>query len=416
MIARYSAPIANVCFSDQFKIRNWRHITDNYASASMEELGEKTMIGELSAYKTPTPEAVRTREAETGHDVVAFLSVYTQDMPDNLKRHIHRGLTSSDLVDWAHFYALRFHAAEMLRSIDDLRGAVAKFDMVETARIGRSHGQAAAPTTLSHQLRVYTDLLVDIANDLHKFQREPIMKSPGPTGKDVATLPRRAHAVSKLLGAEIVRSTQIIPRDYQIRWAALYLRLAGICENLAMLVRLGARSEVGELREGLSSSRVGSSTMPHKHNPIDSEKICGLARVVRGYFSTIAENNVFWEERDISNSSVERITVPDFAATMEHMMFTTVNVISNLQQTVNHERLCQSSTWTALAQTLVQEYAVLGPVEAGGVVREWKVAPESHVNTLRQVGYNWMKDNTDEDATKRWLLAFNQATYAIAGE
>lgn len=416
MIDRYPAPIASVCFSDQFKIRNWRHITDNYAVASMEELGEKYMIGELSAYKTPAPETVRTREMETGHDVVAFLSVYTQDMPDALKRHIHRGLTSSDLVDWSHFYALRFHAGEMLNHIDALRKALNQNEGMDTARIGRTHGQHAAPTTLHHQFRVYRDLLDGIANDLHEFFRTPLLKSPGPTGKDVSNLPFRARKVAKLLNAQIVPSTQIIPRDYQLRWAALYLRLVCICENLAMLVRLGSRSEVGELREGAAESRVGSSSMPHKKNPIDSEKICGLARVARGYFSTIAENTVFWEERDISNSSVERIAVPDFAAVTEHVMDVTVSIITSLRQNVNHESLYASATWMGLAQTLVQEFAVMGPVEASEVVRDWKVAPESHLSVLRQVGYNWMTDHTDEEATKQWLLAFNHATYAVAGE
>lgn len=408
MLDRYPAPNANVAFSEETKLQHWRTITDHYAVASMEELGDDTeaLTDQLVAIPTPTPAQVRTREKQTGHDVVAFLSVYTQDMPDTLKRHIHRGLTSSDLVDYGHFYAMHTHACDMGLLMEDLMALLESFGMQNTVRVGRTHGQIAAPTSLAHQFRVWSYALSWVTDDMHEIRRKPLIKSPGPTGNPMSTITRHKK-VEKTIGGYIVPSTQIIPRTYQLEWAAVYLRLVTVLENLALLVRLGSRSEVDELREGAAMTRVGSSSMPHKRNPIDSEKVCGLARVARGYFSTIAESVAFWEDRDLTNSSVERIVIPDFAATVEHMLVTMINVLNNLQVTPNRALLMKSATWTALAQSLLQEHACLGPIEASEVVRSLDFRPDSHAYVLQQVVYNWLTDNRSTEVAEAWLVAFN---------
>lgn len=407
MHERYPAVDAILVFSDAEKIEYWRHITDMYAMASMEEVGHEHLIHELPKFATPDPLAVRTREQETGHDVVAFLSVYTQDMPSEVKRHIHRGLTSSDLVDYAHFRALRNHAIALGCRVRALRTALGKKQLTNTVRVGRTHGQIASPTSLTHQLRVQEVILGKIYEDLDAFSSRPLIKSAGPTGNS-PYMKQRQRRAAELMGSRIIPSTQIIPREYQLEWACIYLRLVVTLENLALLVRLGSRSEVAELREGAAGDRVGSSSMPHKQNPIDSEKVSGLARVARGYFSTLAENCAFWEDRDLSNSSVERITVPDYAAVVEYMTVTVTKVMRDLQF-FSSSLLMTSAPWTATAQALLQQFAGLGPVEASQVVRSWNVPPGSNVNVLRQFAFNWLTDNVEDPEDRgAWMVAFNK--------
>jgi adenylosuccinate lyase len=375
---RYDAPNARRAFDEQGKIDSWAAITRLYAEvslkqdSSLDDEGRNRLIAKLYEVPAPTPEAVRTREASTGHDVVAFLALFTAQMDSGLKRHIHHGLTSSDLVENAHFRTLRLHAGDMSLLCEDLTKSLSRWELQQTIRAGRTHGQIASLTSLNHQMRVVIDVLRRIRGDLDKYRNNTIIKSAGPTG--LTPLHRdRDWAVANNMGGRVVPSTQVVPRDYQIEWAALYLRLGGVVENLALQVRLGARSEVGEFREGAGRTRVGSSSMPHKQNPIDSEKICGLGRVARGYFSSIAENITLWEDRDLSNSSLERIVVPGLAATVEHMLITMIRVMSALQ--VDFARMRENAeddrTLDHILQGKAQEIFGLGPIEAGELVRNY---------------------------------------------
>lgn len=414
---RYSAPQAEDMFSPEETLRRWKMITDQYA----ETLAGRSFAG----YRCPTPGAVATREISTGHDVVAFLSMYTQSMPDEDKTFIHRGLTSSDLVDNGMFMACRQHARYLANRLDEFDEVLSRMQQTEVIRAGRTHGQLAAPTTLNHQLDTIRVPMREISNDLRDYTTRGIFKSPGPTGWANTADMERAKQVADRLSTRtfyVVPSTQVIPRDYLLRWACLYLRAAAVVENFALLVRLGSRSEVRELREGATANRVGSSSMPTKQNPIDSEKICGLANVVRGQFTTIASNTALWEERDLTNSSLERITVPDLAATVEHIVDTGIKVAMGLRVMRGHaaHTLARNAgVWVALAQRTLQEVAMYGPIEAGDMIR--KIMGRDGVERqnphyLFQFGYAVISEEIDKSTATAWYDLMRAQYRALTSE
>lgn len=373
---RYSANHARAMFSDEAKILRWWQVTRDYALAAVERaplVDAAAITKEYEDLSPPSHAAVVTREHMTGHDVVAFLSLIEQDLSPQAARFLHYGLTSSDIVDNAHFETLRVHAALLAGELRVLRKQIIhKTVEAEYPRAGRTHGQIADVTSLDHQFEFHEEVLLQIENSLNEYAEANIIKSPGPTGNS----PLRgfdAHNLAVHQDAGIVSSTQVIHRDHQLRWAVIYMRLACALENLALLVRAGSHSGVGELGEGDVMRRVGSSSIPHKRNPIDSEKVCGLARVARGYVASIAEGVALWDDRDLSNSSLERIVVPDLAATVEHMTVVMAHVIENLA--INAGKMLntasQDRTMSNLLQSGLQKHFNIGPVQAGRLMREY---------------------------------------------
>lgn len=405
MHPRYNAPFAENLFSADATIQRWKEITDAYANT----------VGDAEHFKgfsTPTAAAVATREQWTGHDVVAFLSVYTDRMSAKEAALVHVGLTSSDLVDNGMFIAVRRHSSHMADQVDRFLPELRRWLAANTIRAGRTHGQIAAPTTLQHQLQAIATPMAELSDELRDYTVYNVWKSPGPTGwaerNDLSRAADAAQAVTTGPWA-VVPSTQVISRDYLLRWACLYLRLAALMENFAMLVRLGSRSEVGELREGAAATRIGSSSMPTKRNPIDSEKICGLANVVRGQFMAIASNTTLWEDRDLSNSSLERVTVPDMAATVEHMLATSLKVAKGLQFDANRasRNLNRSAVFVAQAQRVLQVVAFCGPIEAGGLIRDAMAEPGSenqNPHYLFQRGWNLIKEKYTPEIADAWHI------------
>lgn len=403
--ARYIAAHAHAVFSDDARIARWWRISRDYAFDSIETSAftpEKAaaLYDEYDNACIPTAAEVDSREHVTGHDVVAFLSLIEEKMSPQAARHLHYGLTSSDIVDNAHFEALSLHAGLLSGEVGNLLSAIAMHASKHTPRAGRTHGQVADVTAFDHQLDVHFDTIHRIDTHLWKIRDTRILKSPGPTGYSPF---RRfsAHNLAVEREADVVRSTQILPRDYQLLWACAYLRLACELENLALLVRAGSRSEIGELAEGAVTRRVGSSSMPFKRNPIDSEKVCGLARVARGYFTAISEGVALWDDRDLSNSSLERIVVPDLAATVEHMTVVMANVMRELAVSpAQMKRHAQDEVTSAnVLQTLAQKHFQMGPVQAGKFMRE-------HVDFRRTFPINVAKIaeslGVSEKSVKEW--------------
>lgn len=371
---RYFAPSARTIFDDNQKVRRWFNITTDYMRDAIHtdksiDVDESISLDDrVRDVKCPDAAAVATRETVTGHDVVAFLSLVEQDCPPALLRYLHYGLTSSDLVDNGHFQAMWRHATVMWEHTRDLQVALKRWENMATPRAGRTHGQIADVTSWGYQMWVQYAVFDDIERDLEILTRQTPLKSAGPTGRSVLR-PRAAQRIGQLSEQLVVPSTQVIPRDHQLRWACVYLRLACAYENLALQVRLAARSEVGEVREG--ASRVGSSAMPHKKNPIDSEKVCGMARLARGYVLALSEGVALWEDRDLTNSAMERVAVADLAATVEHMAITMTKVITDLQVDYGKMRdtAKQPETMSNVLQSLAQKHFGIGPVRAGELVR-----------------------------------------------
>lgn len=376
---RYPAPGAKRIFNDAYKFACWKQITDAYATQAILTVSNyalptsaQRMVDAIEATNPPTPEMVAEYEAEHGHDVVAFLAAYCVKLPPEAGPLIHDGLTSSDLVDYGLFRSVSDHARILADTLDPLLAVLAdQAAEGECIRPGRTHGQLASHTSWGHQMwtirEVFHPLRVELADSADYL---PAVKYPGPTGWKYAD-PKvylRGRQVADRLNCEFVSGTQVVPRDRLLAWACLYVRLAGVLENLALLVRTGARAEISEVREG--AERTGSSSIPHKQNPIDSEKVCGLARVARGHFSALAENTALWDDRDISNSSVERVAVPGLAATVEHMVITMTKVMQNLvldiQQMEGHAS--NPACFTAVYQTMAQRLFGLNPIETSELI------------------------------------------------
>lgn len=304
-------------------------------------------------------------EGVYGHEIVGFLRALMRGLDPQVWRYIHYGLTSSDLTEFDLHVAAQDHAEAMRVKFQVLRMALVtdadRWGVVGLERAGRTHGRTAERTTLSNQIEVHAYQAGRIAQEYGRYAQKAPFKRPGPTG-----VSDREPAFG---GA--VPSTQIIGRDWLLGWACTYLRAANVLEQIATWIRLGARSEIDEFTEGKASSRQGSSAMPGKANPIDSEKVCGLARVARGYFHNLSQCSSLWEDRDLSNSSTERVSVPGLAATVEHMADTMIDVWDNLIIDLGRIRTNAMLPGTSVNawQMRVQARQGVGPIEASQIVQ-----------------------------------------------
>jgi adenylosuccinate lyase len=365
---RYPAPLARRIWSDSARGHRMRLVADAYATEAVRGDPDLRDPGDaiLQIRRAADPSVFDWRHAELehGHEVVGFLDAYLARLPVELHPYVHFGLTSSDLTEYDLHQAISEHAAELSKSlfalVETLAVGASKYR--ELPRAGRTHGQTAEVTTLGHQYQVFYHTLRRINSDLDRVAWEAPIKSPGPTGVGEGVL----------CPWPTVPSTQILPRDFLLRWAGAYLNLSNTLETMAMFVRTGSRSEIGELREGASAQRQGSSAMPGKRNPIQSEKVCGLARIARGQFLSLAEVSALWEDRDLSNSSTERIAVPGLAATVEHMLATVSVVFSEL--VVDTDRIRANSTDQRCTMNRLQREIQLtdrvGPIQASRLATE----------------------------------------------
>lgn len=373
MHPRYPAPIADALWSSQARAERLRFISDQYTMDAIERrlmgsISSEDVVSMCETVRGAGPVSVRCwKDAEQrhGHEIVGFLDAYLDRLPPGLHRYVHYGLTSSDLVEYDLHRAISHHAERLLVELGLFVFQInrKKFKYEHLNRAGRTHGQTAEVTTLGHQWGVFADTLHRLRNRINIYQLNSFTKTPGPVGNSPIRFP--------LL--QMVNSTQIIPRDLLMEWANDYLRLALTLESIAMFIRLGARSEIGEFQEGAAANRQGSSAMPGKRNPIDSEKVCGLARIARGYHLALSEvQGSMWEERDLSNSSTERIAVPGLAATVEHMLATMLQVVQNLR--VDTERIRANAndpaTRANYRQNELQRINGIGPIEASRLATE----------------------------------------------
>lgn len=368
MIAdRYPTPYADDYFGRQSQIDYWMEITKAYAVAAANDNHDPAAAARIRKITPPPAASVATREITTGHEVVAFLSL-VEDLAPEVAQYVHLGLTSSDLVEFALCRGIEEHTLQIRYAIDKL--LVILRNAPSVTRLSRTHGQVGWLTNWHSEMGVTAEALANIKTAMRSLPR--ILKTPGPSGV-YSPVGFRGFSVGADLNRLVVPATQVLHRDHLLTWATHYLRLACTLENLALQVRLGARSDVGEVREGAADSRAGSSAMPHKKNPITSEKVCGLARVARGYFMVIAEGVALWESRDLSNSSAERVAVAGLAGVVEHMIDCMEGVMDNL--VVDEDRMARNiqnhdEHSSYLAQYTLQTVFGVGPVSASESVRE----------------------------------------------
>jgi adenylosuccinate lyase len=337
MIPRYSRPEMTAIWSPETKFRIWFEIEANAATA-MADLGiipkeaAKKIWDKGNAAKFDVTR-IDAIEAEVKHDVIAFLT-HLAEIVGPEARFVHAGMTSSDVLDTCFNVQLVRAADILLRDVDALLAALQRraFEYKMTPTIGRSHGVHAEPTTFGLKLaEAYAEF--SRARERLTAARKEVATCAisGAVGTFAQIDPRVEAHVAKAMGLAVEPvSTQIIPRDRHAMYFATLGVIASSMERLATEIRHLQRTEVLEAEEYFSAGQKGSSAMPHKRNPVLSENVTGLARMVRAYAIPAMENVVLWHERDISHSSVERMIGPDATVTLDFALNRMAGVIDKL--------------------------------------------------------------------------------------
>ncbi|TMF90869.1 MAG: adenylosuccinate lyase [Chloroflexi bacterium] len=340
MIPRYAHPEMSEIFAPKQRYELWLRI-ELIVTEGWAEIGEipKAAIERLRQ-ATVDPDHIARLEERVGHDVVAFLDSLAESVGDDA-RYLHRGLTSSDILDTALALQLVSAADILLNDLDRVSSVIRRRAIEErgTLMAGRTHGIHAEPLSFGFVLAGWLD---ELDRDRQRLvtAREDIRvgKLSGAVGTHATVDPRVEEAALAKLRLKVAPvTTQVIPRDRHAAYLSTLAVLAGSLEKFATDIRHLQRSEVSEVREPFGEQQKGSSAMPHKRNPILSERICGLARVMRGYAQTALENQALWHERDISHSSAERIIVPDACVLLDYMLRLTADILEGL--TIDRERM-----------------------------------------------------------------------------
>jgi adenylosuccinate lyase len=342
VIERYTLPEMGEIWSEQNKLEAWKTV-EVAALASFEAHGAipPGAATATEATRCPTPEEVAQREEVTNHDLAAFVDLLGRAAGDDAARWVHYGLTSSDVLDTAVGIVLRDAADLLLRSLAELRATVVAraTEHRHTFMIGRTHGIWAEPTTFGLKLAGWA---FELARDEERLAAARDVVAVGKISGAVGTyahVPASVEAdVCDSLGLDIEpASTQVTARDRHAQYLSTLALIGASIERMATEVRHLQRSEVGEAREGFRQGQKGSSAMPHKRNPILSERMTGLARLLRGYAQVGLENVALWHERDISHSSAERVVLPDSSIVLHYMLVKSRGLVANL--VVDSERM-----------------------------------------------------------------------------
>ncbi|HOA78747.1 MAG TPA: adenylosuccinate lyase [Bacilli bacterium] len=334
MIDRYATEEMKKIWNNENKYRVWLKVE----LAVLKAYAEKGIIPKddyLKIEKRAKIDAKRIDEleAETRHDVIAF----TRAVGENLGaegRWFHYGLTSTDVVDTANALMLKeaniLIEKELWRLINILKEKALAYK--NTPCIGRTHGIHAEVTSFGLKWALWYD---EALRDLRRFREARLEvergKLSGAVGNFANIDPEIEKTVCADLGIGYARiSTQVLSRDLHINYLHSLALIAGLLEKIATEIRHLSRTEIREAEEYFAPAQKGSSAMPHKRNPIASENICGLSRVIRGYLFAAYECNALWHERDISHSSVERIAIPDASSLIHYMLRRYAGVLDNL--------------------------------------------------------------------------------------
>ncbi|MEA2629710.1 MAG: adenylosuccinate lyase, partial [Chloroflexota bacterium] len=344
LIERYSPPAIRAVWSDQHRFELWLRI-EILACEAWATLG-RIPPSALPKIRKATFDATRIAEVEArvGHDVVAFLTVVNESVGQPEARYVHLGMTSQDLNDTATAVQLRESAGLILADLAAVREAAAVLAVGHrrTLMAGRTHGVVAEPTTFGFKVAGWVAELDRAQARLeHAAEEIAVGRVSGAVGTHATIDPKVEQHVCRELGLtpDIV-STQVVARDRHASFMSALALVAGTLERIATEIRHLQRSEVGEAFEPFGKEQKGSSAMPHKRNPVLTERVCGLARVVRGHLVTALENTALWHERDISHSSAERIIFPDACAAVDYMAQEMAKVLRGLE--VRPERMLRN--------------------------------------------------------------------------
>ena len=372
MIPRYARPEMASIWSPETRYRIWFEI-EAHAADAMAEAGtipkEAARIirekGSRNEFDTARIDAI---EREVKHDVIAFLT-HVAEIVGPEARYLHQGMTSSDVLDTCLSIQLQRASDILLGDIDALLAVLKRraFEFKHTITIGRSHGVHAEPTTFGLKLAgFYAEFQRARARVVAAREEISVCAISGAVGTFANVDPRVEDYVAHALGLNVEPvSTQVIPRDRHAAFFAVLGLVASSLERLATEIRHLQRTEVLEAEEFFSEGQKGSSAMPHKRNPVLSENLTGLARVVRGYVAPAMEDVALWHERDISHSAVERFVAPDATITLDFALARAKDIIDRL--VVYPERMKENLDRT---KGLVHSQRVLLALTEAGLSRE----------------------------------------------
>ena len=334
MVERYTRPEMGKIWSDENKYEAWLKV-EIAATNAWSELGEVPQedAAKIAQNASFTPKRVAELEQITHHDVVAFTRTVSESLGPE-KKWVHFGLTSTDVVDTAQGYILKQADAIIRQDLQDLKQTIANKarKYKNTVEMGRTHGVQAEPTTFGLKLaRWYAEITRDIERFEHAAKGVESGKISGAVGTFANVPPAVETSVLKQLGlTQQPITSQVLPRDLHAEYIATLALIATSIENWATEIRSLQRSEIHEVEEHFRAGQKGSSAMPHKRNPIGSENLCGMARVLRGHIITAYEDVSLWHERDISHSSAERIILPDTTIGIDYMLDRFNRILTNL--------------------------------------------------------------------------------------
>lgn len=334
MIDRYTRPEMGAIWTDENRYNAWLEV-EILADEAWAELGEipKEDVEKIRTNASFDVGRILEIEAETRHDVVAFTRAVSESLGEE-RKWVHYGLTSTDVVDTAYGYLLKQANAilrEDLKRFTAIIGEKAK-EHKQTVMMGRTHGVHAEPTTFGLKLALwYSEMKRNIARFEQAAKGVEAGKISGAVGTFANTSPFVEAYVCGHLGIRAQEiSTQVLPRDLHAEYLSAMALIATSIEKFATEIRSLQKSETREVEEFFAKGQKGSSAMPHKRNPIGSENMTGLARVIRGHMVTAYENVTLWHERDISHSSAERIIIPDTTILLDYMLNRFSSIIKNL--------------------------------------------------------------------------------------
>jgi len=370
MIDRYSRAAMAAVWTEERRLESWLAVelalVDALAEAGQIP-GEAAVVLRRDARIAPA--RMREIEAEVKHDVIAFVSSVAEKLGDEA-RYLHLGLTSSDVVDTAFAIQLRDAGRILLESLGRLQAAVRGQAEAHrrTPMIGRTHGIHAEPTTFGLKCAGwYAELGRDRRRLVRAIDGIARGKLSGAVGTFANNPPSIEASVMRALGlAPEPIATQVVPRDRHAEFFSTLALVGATCERIALEIRHLQRTEVGEAAEPFGKGQKGSSAMPHKRNPILTENVCGLARLIRSYAQAALENVALWHERDISHSSVERVIGPDATIALDFMLVRLAGVVEGLD--VRPEAMRRNLE--RLGGAIYSEQVLLALVRAG-VLRDF---------------------------------------------
>ncbi|MFI7099193.1 adenylosuccinate lyase [Streptomyces sp. NPDC050161] len=370
MIPRYSLPEMAELWTDEAKYASWVHV-EVLACEAQARLGKVTDadLATIRAGRVPTPDEVREQERTRDHEILAFLAAYTATIPDDAARWVHYGMTSYDLVDTALGHTLARSCDVLLAAAVRLRTALAAkaTEHWDTVCVARTHGIHAEPTTFGQKMAGFA-LGVDRSVRRLRAARTAVAVGTisGPVGTYARIDPFVESYVCETLGLGVEPvPTQVVARDRHAELLSAVAVLGAVIEQIALELRLLQRTEVREVEEPRSSAYQGSSAMPHKRNPTSSERLCGLARILRANLGAVLEDVALWHERDLAHSSVERIALPDSMIAAHYQATGAAEVIEGLRVFPDRMRANLEQT-----DGLIHSSTVMLDLVAGGTERE----------------------------------------------